>query len=184
MSKIAVYLPGIGYHCDKPLLYYGRKVACVAGYDRYVNISYEYSGFDIKNEECMRNATLELLKQAMEQLHDINWDEYDEILFVAKSIGTILAAKLADDLKRDNLKMVLFTPLIQTYQWQINNAIAFLGTRDRFSKAENIKELADKNEMPLYIYENCNHSLETEDTFVNLAIMKDVLGKMSEFIAK
>lgn len=25
MKKIAVYFPGIGYHCDNPLLYYGRE---------------------------------------------------------------------------------------------------------------------------------------------------------------
>ena len=24
--KIAVFFPGIGYHCDKPLLYYARKL--------------------------------------------------------------------------------------------------------------------------------------------------------------
>lgn len=23
--KLAVFFPGIGYHCDKPLLYYSRK---------------------------------------------------------------------------------------------------------------------------------------------------------------
>ena len=25
--KAAVFFPGIGYHCDKPLLYYSRKLA-------------------------------------------------------------------------------------------------------------------------------------------------------------
>lgn len=25
MKKIAVYFPGIGYHCDNPLLYYSRE---------------------------------------------------------------------------------------------------------------------------------------------------------------
>lgn len=24
--KLAVFFPGIGYHCDKPLLYYSRKL--------------------------------------------------------------------------------------------------------------------------------------------------------------
>ena len=26
-EKIAVFLPGIGYTCDKPLMYYGAKLA-------------------------------------------------------------------------------------------------------------------------------------------------------------
>lgn len=26
--KLAVILPGLGYHCDKPLLYYTKKYLC------------------------------------------------------------------------------------------------------------------------------------------------------------
>ena len=33
MKKIAVLFPGIGYNCDKPLLYYSRRLAQNAGYD-------------------------------------------------------------------------------------------------------------------------------------------------------
>jgi len=29
--KIAVVFPGIGYHVDKPLLYYSKKIAASAG---------------------------------------------------------------------------------------------------------------------------------------------------------
>ena len=27
-GKLAVVFPGVGYHADKPLLYYSRKLAC------------------------------------------------------------------------------------------------------------------------------------------------------------
>ena len=53
MAKLAVFFPGIGYHCDKPLLYYGRDIAYEAGYEKNINISYEYPGFDIKNPDSM-----------------------------------------------------------------------------------------------------------------------------------
>ena len=32
MKKLAVILPGIGYHKDKPLLYYSAKLAQNSGY--------------------------------------------------------------------------------------------------------------------------------------------------------
>ena len=32
-KKIAVLFPGIGYHTDKPLLYYGKKLAGERGYE-------------------------------------------------------------------------------------------------------------------------------------------------------
>lgn len=33
MNKMAVFFPGIGYHCDKPLLYYAQKLAAEKGYE-------------------------------------------------------------------------------------------------------------------------------------------------------
>ena len=37
MNGIAVFFPGIGYHCDKPLLYFSRGLAREAGYREIVN---------------------------------------------------------------------------------------------------------------------------------------------------
>ena len=42
--KIAVFFPGIGYHCDKPLLYYVRKLAQECGYEKIVLLDYSYEG--------------------------------------------------------------------------------------------------------------------------------------------
>ena len=38
--KAAVFFPGIGYHCDKPLLYYSRKLAQECGYEETIALSY------------------------------------------------------------------------------------------------------------------------------------------------
>ena len=32
-KKMAVIFPGVGYHADKPLLYYSRKLAARQGYE-------------------------------------------------------------------------------------------------------------------------------------------------------
>lgn len=31
--KLAVFFPGTGYHTDKPLFYYSRKIAAAKGYE-------------------------------------------------------------------------------------------------------------------------------------------------------
>jgi len=57
MSKIAVYFPGIGYHCDKPLLYYSRNIACELGYKNYRTINSTYNAGNIRgNDEKMKEA--------------------------------------------------------------------------------------------------------------------------------
>ena len=85
MSKIAVYFPGIGYHCDKPLLYYSRNCACELGYKDYKNVSYTYNAGNIRgNEKKMKDAYEALLSQTEAALTDIDWSAYDDILFISK----------------------------------------------------------------------------------------------------
>lgn len=42
-KKIAVLFPGIGYTCDKPLLYYAAQIAAEQGYEI---VKVNYSGFE------------------------------------------------------------------------------------------------------------------------------------------
>ena len=39
MKKLAVIFPGVGYHVDKPLLYYSKKIAAHYGYE-IVEVAY------------------------------------------------------------------------------------------------------------------------------------------------
>lgn len=83
--KAAVFFPGIGYHCDKPLLYYSRKLAQECGYEETIALSYTYDGGNIRgNEEKMQQAFESLYEQAEKSLSAVDFDKYDEILFVAK----------------------------------------------------------------------------------------------------
>lgn len=41
-EKLVIIFPGIGYHCDKPLLYYAKKLAKEHGYEEIVSLKYSY----------------------------------------------------------------------------------------------------------------------------------------------
>lgn len=73
MSKLAIYFPGIGYHCDKPLLYYSRSLARELGYQECRNISYTYEGKNIRGDQAkMREAYETLFQQAEKELEEID----------------------------------------------------------------------------------------------------------------
>ena len=56
MKKLAIFFPGIGYHADKPLLYYSRKLAGEAGYEQ-IALKYDYQAGNIRgNKEKMEAA--------------------------------------------------------------------------------------------------------------------------------
>lgn len=182
MKKLAIYFPGIGYHCDKPLLYYSRALALQLGYEEYRSLSYTFDGTNLRgNEEKMREAFECLYGQAVAGLEDIDWKEYDDILFVSKSIGTVISTAMAHK-KQIMCRQILLTPLEQTYQFPVKDGIAFIGTCDPWSRLDIVKENSAGQDVPLYFYEGANHSLETGDTFENITILKDVLKKEKEYI--
>ena len=93
MSKIAVLFPGIGYHTDKPLLYFSRKLAKSKGYEI---IEVNYGGFPagVKGSaEKMKEAYVMALSQAEEILTGVDFSKYEDVLFISKSVGTAVAAR-------------------------------------------------------------------------------------------
>ena len=182
MKKIAVYFPGIGYHCDKPLLYYSRNAACELGYENYKNVAYTYKAGNIRgNEEKMKEAYETLFLQTEAELADFVWSDYDDVLFVSKSIGTIIAASYAEKYNLKCIKHILYTPLAQTYLFAPSHAIGFIGTADPWSDTAEIIRLSKANQIPLTVYKGCNHSLECKDTLKDLENLKDIIQKTIDF---
>ena len=67
--KLAVFFPGIGYHCDKPLLYYAKKLTQQCRYEECISLSYSYDGGNIRgNQQKMQQAFEALYAKAEEKL--------------------------------------------------------------------------------------------------------------------
>ncbi len=197
MKKIAVFFPGIGYHVDKPLLYYSKKLAKEKGYECF-DIAYTCKmGNLCGNEERIKEAFYILYGQAKKQLDDIDFSQYDEVLFISKSIGTAIAAAYAKEIEkyfqelvdvdgygrcRIKLKNILYTPLKLTFLYEPHNAIAFTGTNDPWVETEQIIRECEKNNIPLFVIDKVNHSLEGENVPDNINILKDVMKKTEEFL--
>ncbi|MCR4585588.1 MAG: alpha/beta hydrolase [Lachnospiraceae bacterium] len=191
MSKLAIFFPGIGYNCDRPLLYYARKLAVSCGYEcRAVN--YAYNGdMNIRgNIRKMEEAFKELYRQAEEILSDAEPDRYDEVLFISKSVGTVIAAAYAGSLREKGIcdasafRHVLYTPLEYTFKYDPQNAAAFLGTADPWCVPEEVVRIAKEHDVPMDVYGGADHSLETGDVAADLLILKDVMEKTESFMKK
>ena len=63
--KAAVFFPGIGYHCDKPLLYYSRKLAKECGYEETIALSYTYENSNHSLETTYTLENLKILQDVM-----------------------------------------------------------------------------------------------------------------------
>lgn len=180
--KLAVFFPGIGYHCDKPLLYYSRKLVQEYGYGKIVTLNYTYDGKNLRgNEEKMQQAFDSLYAQAENSLKEIEFDQYEQIVFISKSIGTIIASAYAATYKIP-CRHILYTPLKHTYAYEHETAVAFIGSSDPWSDVKEVTDLSQKQDVKIHIYEGANHSLETKSVRDNLDILKDVIEKTGRYM--
>lgn len=174
--KIAVFFPGIGYHCDKPLLYYSGRIAQQYHYETY---KITYTGLSRSIEEALEQVFV----QTEEALAQIDWSQYEEILFVSKSIGTIAASVYA---QKHGIKCrnIFYTPLEKTFAFNPQPGIVFHGTDDSWVETAVVTAKCQEHGLPLHIIEGVNHSLEVkDDTMRNLRILMQVMGLTKSYIA-
>ena len=195
-GKIAVIFPGIGYHSDKPLLYYSKKIARQHGYEI---VEVRFNGLDKSvlpgadrlsmpsaDDHDARKKMMEAFgtatKEAEEQLAGIDFSGYGDVIFVSKSIGTVAASVFA---AREHVpaRQVYFTPLEQTFSLvEKGNGLVFFGTEDPFIDTSRIEELCREKDLSYRIFEKGNHSLETGDLQTDLKNMVDVIEESENFL--
>ena len=182
-KKIAVLFPGIGYTCDKPLLYYAGKLAAGEGYTvipvKYGNFPSNVKGNAVKMHECFLSA----LEQTEEILKDVDWKEYKDILFISKSVGTVVSSAFAEK-KGISVRSILFTPVNETFDFAGKNAIAFHGTADPWAADEEVERGCEILSIPLHVTEEANHSLETGDVERDLQNMLKTMKIVKKYIKK
>ena len=189
MSKLAVFFPGVGYTVDKPLLHYSRRLAANQGYEIKL---LPYAGFPekIKGDRAKMVESFKLaLRQAEDMLSDTDLTTYDDILFVGKSVGTIVAAKIAaESLMAETIRLVLYTPLEDTFTFLKDKAecIMFTGATDPWVGGENsrIPGLCEERKIPCHVVMKANHSLESGDLYKDLQNMQQIMKTTEEFIRK
>ncbi len=188
MSKIAVIFPGIGYHTDKPLLYYSGKLAAAAGYE-IIKISYPKYDVNLKQATKEQLATFVkmCLEATTETLKDAGLGDAEDVLFISKSIGTVVAAAYAKGIGADvthagtGIRQVYFTPLEETFDYVKKGVgIAFNGTKDNWADYKKVQKLAAEYDIPLTTIEDANHSLETGDAVKDIQNLEKVILKLVE----
>ena len=179
--KLAVVFPGIGYTADKPLLYYTSRLASKHGY-KIRTVSYGTLPENVKGDpEKMKQAFDLALEQTERSLGSIDWNSYGSILFISKSIGTVISSAYAS--RHDlTVKSILFTPLAETFSFPLAGSIAFHGTADPWAETNSIRELAAQKDVPLFLTQNANHSLETGDVLTDIFILKTTMERVQRFI--
>lgn len=185
MKKIAVIFPGIGYTAQKPLLYY---TASAAQDEDYQLLKLDY-GEDIhtfrgRKEEELKPLIEKAQERVKKQLEIIDWGQYEQILFLSKSIGTVIACWIEKELGI-KAKHCLLTPIPLTIPYlEEVDGLFFAGTKDPYIKKKMIEKAAkDYPQKTGEIFKDCNHSLERPGhTAANVKNVKKVVKKLKKML--
>ena len=174
-KNLVVLFPGAGYTNDRPLLY-------------YAGLKYYFKGYEslkINYGDCFRrdkdfNIIIEEAKAfVLNQVKETDFSIYDDILFVSKSFGTIIAGYIAETLKNDNIRHIYLTPINETLQYIKNRKninIVIAGTKDDLLDSKILKEHCEREKIKLELIGNACHSLQiTGDVSANIDILKRVV---------
>ena len=183
-KKLAVIFPGMGYHSDKPLLYFSKRIARENSYEIIeVNYKFPHKAREIMNDKIrMQEAFETAADQIKEVLGNISFEDYSDVIFIGKSIGTALAAHFDNELQVVARHLV-FTPVPQTFDIIRKNAgVVFHGLDDPWCPNDLAEAKCKELELKLYTVDKANHSLETKHVATDIRNLQDIMQKAEQFI--
>lgn len=178
MSSLLVVFPGIRYSCDRSMLYFSEMIIKEQGYE-VKELHYEMprdSQEEIDLDKSISNALL----YSEEHLQDIDFSKYERVIFLSKSIGTVVAGELKKKLNLDNVSQIFITPLTETVPYFEKDDLIITSNNDRFfpDAAEKVAPFNNS-----YVFPNCPHSFEFKGNYqLTMKILTDVLGVISRYV--
>lgn len=182
-SRLCVLFPGLGYTCDKPLLYYSAKLAQRQGYE-IRRLSYSDMPANAKKDpSALALAISKATSQSFAALDAIDWSKYDQVLLISKSIGTQIACSYLAA-RRIPAASILLTPLEATFQYKVHADLAFHGTSDPWAPdSAAIRNACERDGIRLIEIDGANHSLETGDVELDVRNLGSILHEIGGLIS-
>ena len=176
-KELAVIFPGMGYHTDKPLLYYSKKIAARKNYD-VIEIDYD---FDYEVHGAGKLKVFEdAYARAYEIMQDVDLSQYERIVFIGKSIGTVVAAKYNQDYAV-GAELIVFTPVEKTFMYIFDSdCMVFHGSADPLCDTDMLINSCEEDGITYVVIPDANHSLETQDVLRDI----DNIHKVMEMVEK
>ena len=155
---LLLLLPGIRYSVDCPLLYYTRVSFSYANYEIL-----PIEDYGVEDTEDLNAYADQAVKNLVERLNDVPFEDYEHVVFAEKSIGTVIGMILEDKLSLDNVTHIIYTPLDATLSYLMTGrriAGIAAGTSDKRMEIKALRAACKKLNLPLTEIKNGGHRLE------------------------
>lgn len=176
-NKLVILFPGWNYPCELPLLYYAGNAALQQKYD-VLNLEY---GYQAARTNLDKKDLPIVIDECCESINRIITN-YDQVIFISKSLGTIIAGEVHRRLLF-NVYHVFLTPLAGTIPFiNTSDGIVIYGGNDPSFTKDNAAQIEERQktiEIP-----GANHGLETGNVEENLSILKNVVDTYKKILTE
>ncbi|GJM78963.1 hypothetical protein HMSSN139_14590 [Paenibacillus sp. HMSSN-139] len=151
-SEAGRYVPRENYSCEKPTLHYAGLAARECGYD-ILALEYGYQAARTELEYREIPKIIEDSERAVRQLIG----SYEEIVFISKSLGTVVAGEVHRKLGAGaNVRHIYLTPIPDTLPYiHETRAVVVYGTKDDLFPAELASRLTASNRLKIVSIPRC-----------------------------
>jgi len=160
-TGIAVCFPGTGFTCKEALF---ERLGADYAAREYEVIKLDFSHIPFREIESLEEAIAVAQRAVKRQLSHVAFSEYDDVVFLSKSLGTVLAMEF-DNKNNIHARHLLLTPLNKTLL-QVHSetkVIAMvLGTQDRFLTGRALASFCEERGIRHCLIEGVNHSLKDD----------------------
>ena len=190
--EIAIVLPGVGYTCHMPLLYYPSQVLLALGMDvLWVEYNYirrpDYRALsDAEQKQWLFADVTAACQAALAQR------SYQQVTLVGKSLGTVaMSHLLATDARFAQSRRVWLTPVLRNDEVlaQIRHsgprALVAIGTADPFYDPAYLGDLQAAAKSKVVVVDGADHGLEIAgNVWQSLQILERVTRAIQAFVSK
>ena len=190
--QVAIVLPGVGYTCHMPLLYYPSQVLLASGMDvLWVEYNYirrpDYRALsDAEQKRWLFTDVTVACQAALAQR------SYQQVTLVGKSLGTVaMSHLLATDARFARSRLVWLTPVLRNDQVRAqilrsgSRGLVAIGTADPFYDPTYLADLQAAAKSEVVVVDGANHSLEIAGNVQqSLQILDRVTRAIQAFVSK
>lgn len=160
MKGLVLLFPGIRYTVDMPLLYYPGLYYRQQGY-KVVPVSYgaQFDQVEFHNQDITQEIG-DAKTYCLPQLQAIDYSKYDSVIFVSKSLGTVIAG-WAQQTLQISCKQIYLTPIKQTLPYMDSSCMAIAGDTDQVLDPAVLKAYCKKHDIEYHVFPG-GHRIEVK----------------------
>lgn len=176
-NRLVVLFPGMHYSCELPILYYARATATQCGFDL---LALEY-GYQAARSNLEFNELPRVVDECEETLKLV-LNQYEQIVFISKSLGTLVAGEVHSRLKK-YIKHVYLTPIFKSIPYiNATEGIIIYGSNDSVFDENVASQITVTKNRTIIKIADADHSLETKNVEHDILTLGKLVKLYKDFL--